>query len=131
MEGKAGQMRGHVLLVDDEKAVLDVTRMILEHFGFTVVAARGGLEAIERFGEQAGEIQVVILDLTMPDVSGAEVFSRMRERRPDVPILLSSGYTANSVPAELAGQPRTGFLQKPYQASALIGKVQELIAGPK
>jgi two-component system, cell cycle sensor histidine kinase and response regulator CckA len=131
VEENAGQMRGHVLLVDDEKAVLDVTRMILEHFGFTVVAAKGGLEAIERFAEQAGDIHVVILDLTMPDVSGAEVFSRMRERRPDVPILLSSGYTASSVPAELAGQPRTGFLQKPYQASALIGKVQELIAPPK
>lgn len=119
--------RGRILLVDDEKSVLDVTRMILEHFGFSVIAAEGGAEALDRFGRHRAEIQIVILDLTMPDMEGAEVFRRIREVRPDVPILLSSGYTASSVPPELALQPGTGFLQKPYRAADLIGKVEELI----
>ncbi|MFI5399540.1 MAG: response regulator [SAR324 cluster bacterium] len=119
--------RGPILLVDDEKSVLDVTRMILEHFGFLVIAADGGVEALNRFGRHRAEIQIVILDLTMPDMEGAEVFRRIREVRPGIPILLSSGYTAASVPPELARQPGTGFLQKPYRAAALIGKIEELI----
>ena len=121
------QHSGRILLVDDEQAVLDITQMILEHFGFTVVTARGGGEALELFDAQAGQITAVILDLTMPDMGGAEVFKRMRQRRADIPILLASGYTVSAVPPELAHQPKTGFLQKPYQASGLIGKVQELI----
>jgi CheY-like chemotaxis protein len=121
-------MHGKILLVDDEKAVLDVTRMILEHFGYTVVPAQSGTEAIDLFSREPAQIDVVVLDLTMPNVGGAEVFQRIRALRADVPILFSSGYTSNSIPAELAGQPSTEFLQKPYQASALVGKIQVLIA---
>ncbi len=124
---EVGQHSGRILLVDDEQAVLDITQMILEHFGFTVVTARGGGEALKLFDAQAGQIAAVILDLTMPDMGGAEVFKRMRQRRADIPILFASGYTVSAVPPELADQPKTGFLQKPYQASGLIGKVQELI----
>ncbi len=122
-----GQGYGRVLLVDDEPAVLEVTRQILEHFGYTVLTAQGGKEALALFERQAEEFRIVILDLTMPDMGGVEVCKRLREHRPLIPILLSSGYTVSSLPAELVGQPRTGFLQKPYQASALIGKVQALI----
>jgi CheY-like chemotaxis protein len=131
VDGKANQERGRVLLIDDEQAVLDVTRMILEHFGFAVTTAQGGAEALDRIGQQPADVQIVILDLNMPDVQGAEVFRRIRDRRPDVPILFSSGYSANAVPPDLARQPNTGFLQKPYQASVLIGKVQELIGQAK
>jgi CheY-like chemotaxis protein len=127
MDRMAGSVRGRVLLIDDEKAVLKVTRMILEYFGFDVIAAEGGAEALERFGQQSTGIEIVVLDLSMPVMGSSEVFRRIRERRPDVPILLASGYSASAVPPELAQQPRTGFLQKPYQASALIGKIQELI----
>jgi len=127
----AGQQSDWILLVDDEKAVLEVTRMILEHFGFKVLTARGGGEALVLFNEQAERIRAVILDLTMPGMGGAEVFKRLRQRRADIPILLASGYTVNAVPPELTDQPHTGFLQKPYQASGLIGKVQELIGPPR
>jgi len=123
----AGQVGSRVLLVDDEPAVLEVTRQILELFGYAVLTAQGGGEALALFDRQAEEFRIVILDLTMPDMGGVEVCERLRERRPLIPILLSSGYTVSALPAELVGQPHTGFLQKPYQASALIGKVQELI----
>lgn len=118
--------RGRILLVDDEKPVLDVTRTILEHYGFSVIAAEGGAVALERFGLHRAEIQLVILDLTMPGMAGAEVFRRIREMRPGIPILLSSGHPASSVPPELARQPGTGFLQKPYRAAALIAKIAEI-----
>lgn len=121
------QSRGLVLLVDNEPAVLAVTRQLLEHFGYAVLTAQDGGEALAVFDRQPEQFRIVILDLTMPDMGGVEVCERLRERRPLIPILLSSGYTVSSLPAELVGQPHTGFLQKPYQASTLIGKVQELI----
>jgi DNA-binding response OmpR family regulator len=127
VDAHGGQNSGRILLVDDEKAVLEVTRMILEHFGFNVLTARGGQEACIVFEEHAAEIQVVVLDLTMPDMSGVEVFKRLRLHRSEVPVLFASGYTENSMPAELANQPCTGFLQKPYQAAGLLAKVQTLI----
>ena len=130
MEAASAKMQGRILLVDDEKAVLDVTRMILEHFGFAVLSAKGGAEAVDVFGKEPGTIDAVVLDLTMPDMSGVDVFRRIRTLRADIPVLFSSGYTSSSVPAELNGQPGTDFLQKPYQASALVGKVQALL-GPK
>ncbi len=127
MSTNPGQNSGRILLVDDEKAVLEVTQMILEHFGFTVLAARGGQEACALFEQHADDIRIVVLDLTMPDMGGVEVFKRLRQRCAKVPILFASGYTENSVPPELANQPSTGFLQKPYQAAGLLAKVQGLI----
>jgi len=92
-----------------------------------VLTAQGGAEALALFERQPEQFRIVILDLTMPDMGGLDVCERLRELRPLIPILLSSGYTVSSLPAELVGQPRTGFLQKPYQASVLIGKVRDLI----
>jgi CheY-like chemotaxis protein len=123
----AAQTRSQILLVDDEMAVLDVTRLILEHFGFAVLTAQSGTDALTMFNRHADHVQAVILDLTMPDMGGGEVYKLIRARNPQVPILLSSGYMARSLPPELTDQPYTAFLQKPYQAAALIDKVKSLI----
>jgi CheY-like chemotaxis protein len=124
---EAAEPSGRILLVDDEEPVLQVTRLILEHFGFTVLQAQSGEEALALLDSQAKELRLVILDLTMPGIGGLEVYRRLRERLAEVPILLSSGHAANSLPPELVKQKHTGFLQKPYQSSELIGKVREML----
>lgn len=115
--------RGTILLVDDNQNVLDVASSMLEHLGFEVLAASDGQEGLEIFGEQAEEIDCVLLDLTMPGLSGEEVFQKMRRIRKDVRVILSSGYSEQEVAQRFTGKGLTGFIQKPYT----LAKLREII----
>ena len=115
---------GTVLVIDDELSVRDVACAILERAGFDVLVAASGREGLERFRAGADRIVAVLLDRTMPDLAGEEVFAELRSIRPDVPVILSSGYneqdaTCRFVPAGLAG-----FVQKPYLPADLLLKVR-------
>jgi two-component system cell cycle sensor histidine kinase/response regulator CckA len=114
---------GTILLVDDDQAVLDVTSSMLDRLGFTVLTASDGQEGLEIFREMGLEIDCVILDLTMPRLSGEEVFRKMRSIRSDVRVVLSSGYTEQDVTQRFAGKGLTGFIQKPYT----FAKLQEIL----
>jgi CheY-like chemotaxis protein len=111
---------GTVLLADDEESVRGVASMMLGRLGYDVVVAEDGRRALEIFRERAGEISGVILDLTMPKLGGEECAREIRALRGDVPVILSSGYTANEVAGRLSGEDGiAGFLQKPYQLDEL------------
>ena len=84
-----------ILLVDDEKMVLEVSREMLESMGYRVYAAGSGQEAIAVYMEKRNEIDLVILDMIMPGISGGETFDRLREINPAIKVLLSSGYSIN------------------------------------
>jgi CheY-like chemotaxis protein len=112
--------RGTVLVVDDEEAVRSVARVVLERSGFTVLTACDGLEGLETFRARASEIDVLLLDLTMPVLSGEEVLAAVRAERPDTRVVLSSGYTEEETRTRLANGTATRFIQKPYRPAQLV-----------
>jgi CheY-like chemotaxis protein len=114
---------GTVLLVDDDQSVLDVASSMLERLGFAVLTASDGQEGLEVFRERAAEIDCVLLDLTMPRLSGEEVFREMRRIQSDVRVILSSGYNEQEVTQRFVGKGLAGFVQKPYT----LAKLQEIL----
>ena len=119
---------GTILIVDDEKTVRTVARHTLEMAGFTVMLAEDGRAGVEQFRTRAGEITAVLLDMTMPDLSGEEVFREMRTIRPEVRVILSSGYNEQDTISHFQGKGLAGFIQKPYRPTQLIEKVREILA---
>ena len=114
---------GTILVVDDEEVVRNVATATLEQAGFTVLTARDGREAIEVFRENVDDIAGVLLDLTIPRMSGEEVFQEMRRIQPSVRVVLSSGYTEEQATQSLEAKGLAGFIQKPYQPIALTAKM--------
>jgi CheY-like chemotaxis protein len=115
--------------VDDEKVVRRALQRILERDGHKVTLAERGQEAIDLYGTHWGEIDVVVLDVMMPDVDGREVLRRMRELNPSVRVILSSGFTVESDPSlSVTG---TWVLQKPYTPDQVRASIAEAMAGMK
>ena len=120
-------MTGTVLVVDDEGIIRDLARNALENAGFRVLEARDGLEAVERFAEKKDIVDLVLLDMTMPRMGGAEAFRRIRSLSPTVRVLLTSGYTQKESLESLADLPPDGFLQKPFRVRELVNKVRGIL----
>ncbi|HLP16266.1 MAG TPA: response regulator [Bacteroidota bacterium] len=115
---------GMVLIVDDEELVREVVSDILDSNGIVCIAASGGTEAIRLFAERSSEIKVVLLDLTMPGMSGEETFAQLKAIDPKANIVLSSGYSEAEVRAKFASHGGvSGFIQKPYQSETLVNKL--------
>ncbi len=117
---------GTVLVVDDDDGVRHVARSLLQRRGFTVVLASDGREGVARFRAIGTELRAVLLDLTMPVLSGAEALATMRAERPDVPVLLMSGYSEHELQATFTGQV-AGFLQKPFRAQDLYSALASFL----
>ncbi len=118
---------GRVLLADDEEDVRSVVHAMLETLGYEVIEARDGLDAVEIFRDRASEIDLVILDLVMPRLTGEAALGRMRRIAPSVPALLVSGYDESGRIGEIVGSGFGGFLQKPFRRQDLGKKVRELL----
>ncbi len=118
---------GTVMIVDDEEMVRNVGRRMLERGGFSVLTAADGKEAIEIFRERGEEIDCVILDMTMPQMSGEEVFSQLRLIRQDVPVILSSGYSEEKLAQNLLVAGLSGFIQKPYKLKHLMDMLHRVL----
>ena len=117
------------LVIDDEEDVRDVVRMILENRGCRVLLAEDGARGIDVFREHADEVDVVLLDMTMPGMGGAEVFKRIVAIRPDARVVISSGYSEQDIRARFDDAPRlAGFVHKPYTADALVESLSEVVA---
>ncbi|HET6430126.1 MAG TPA: PAS domain S-box protein [Phycisphaerae bacterium] len=120
---------GTILLADDEEAVRTVAARMLERSGYEVVSAGDGAEAVEVFRANADRIACVILDLTMPRMDGAEAAENIRRIKPDVPVVISSGYNEDEISRRFANDPPTGFIQKPYELNTLAAKMAQIIGG--
>jgi PAS domain S-box-containing protein len=118
---------GAILVVDDEPALREMAAMILQNSGYTVVAASDGREAVDLFLQGTHNIAAVLLDMTMPIMGGHEAFRLIREIKPVVPIVLSSGYSEVAARAELGREAVAGFIQKPYTAAKLVAAMQEAL----
>jgi CheY-like chemotaxis protein len=116
-----------VLVVDDEEVVREAIVQMAELLGHGVHACGGGREAIEVFPRFAPD--VVILDLTMPEMSGREVFQALRSADREIPIVLSSGHSLEKEARELLTSGRVTLLQKPYRISDLRDAIEALLDG--
>nr|HID59149.1 response regulator [Desulfobacterales bacterium] len=116
-----------ILLVDDEQMILDVGKELLEALGYTVIPARNGKEAVEIYTKNSKEIDIVILDMIMPDMGGRETFDRLKGINPEIRVLLASGYSINGEATEIMERGCNGFIQKPFNLSQLSQKVREIL----
>jgi CheY-like chemotaxis protein len=114
-----------VLLVDDEEMVLEVGRAILQRLGYDVISALNGEDALARFGQHGKSIGCAVLDLTMPGMDGKTTFLRLRELRPDLPVIIASGLAVDQVAGQFKGMERVSIIQKPYQVADLAKKITE------
>ncbi|MEO7136162.1 MAG: response regulator [Gemmatimonadales bacterium] len=116
------QGSGTILVVDDEEGVREVAERILQEIGFQTITAADGRRALEIMEKVGDGVTAVLLDLSMPRMGGAETFRRLRALRPELPILMMSGYTEQVVAPQFStsGPGITGFLQKPFLAEDLI-----------
>ncbi len=116
---------GVVLVIDDERIVLEMAKRALERQGYTVLLAEGGQEAIDLIGSRPGDdIALVVLDQSMPNMNGEEVLPELRKLRPEVKVVMSSGYSESETMLLIKGQRVSGFIQKPYTAAGLAEKVR-------
>jgi PAS domain S-box-containing protein len=118
---------GTVLVGDDEEGVREFAEYVLRRCGLSVITAEDGEEAVALFRKHASTIVAVVLDMTMPGLGGVEALVEMRRIRPDVRILLSSGYNEADVAGRFRGGGIDGFLQKPYEPEALVRKLRDLL----
>jgi CheY-like chemotaxis protein len=111
-----------VLLVDDEKTVLEVGCKMLERLGYRVLTAQSGSEAVDLFRRHF--VDLVVLDMIMPEMSGGRTFDRIRAIDPEARVLLSTGFSIEGEAAEIMARGCIGFLQKPFDLSTLAEKIQ-------
>ncbi len=122
--------RGTVLVVEDEPAVRALVAGILEEQGLEVVQAADGLEALDGLPHYPPDLCVVLLDLTMPRLGAAEVLRELRQSRPQLPVVLMSGYSEHELGERFAGEKLAGFLQKPFTRAELVEKVRSALITP-
>jgi PAS domain S-box-containing protein len=120
-----------ILLVDDEDMIIDVGQAMLKRLGYRVAVAKGGEQAVEIIMAKGHEIDLVILDMIMPGVDGGQTFDRIMEIRPDLPVILSSGYAINGRANEILQRGCSGFIQKPFNLSKLSEKIQKILNEPR
>ncbi|MBI5577818.1 MAG: response regulator [Deltaproteobacteria bacterium] len=116
-----------ILLVDDEDVVLEVGARMLEKLHYAVLKAENGRDAIALFARHPDQVVLVILDVHMPGMSGGVVFEELRKLKPNVKVLLTSGYGPDLQTQELLAPGGCGFIQKPFSIAALTQKISELL----
>jgi two-component system cell cycle sensor histidine kinase/response regulator CckA len=116
-----------VLLVDDEKFILDIGGEMLKTMGYRVLDANGGSEAVGIYERQGQEIDLVILDMIMPDMDGKKTYEKLKAINGNVRVLLASGYSMTSQVAEILDRGFNGFIQKPFNMIRLSNKIREIL----
>jgi PAS domain S-box-containing protein len=118
-----------VLVVDDEEMVVNVTKDMLKGLGYSVLTARNGPEALESFKSGGERVDLVLLDMIMPGMNGEQTFEKLKEIRPDIRVILCSGYSLNGQAAGIMAKGCRAFLQKPFLISSLSRTIREVLDG--
>ena len=116
-----------VLIVDDDETVRSVSAAMLEHAGYRILTAEDGLAAVELFETRSEEIDLVLLDLSMPRMDGQACYEKLRAIRPGIRVVLSSGFNERDAIERFEGGELAGFIQKPFRAKTLIGTVAKAL----
>jgi len=120
---------GTILVADDHREVRDLTGKVLEMTGYRVLLAENARETVEVFSRHAAEIDLVLLDLTMPGGTAAETLDRLRAVRPGVRVLVMTGYPEDETVAQLGGRQIAGRIEKPFKPADLALCIHEVIRG--
>ena len=116
-----------ILFVDDEDMIIEVAEEMFEQLGYKLLIARSGKEAIKTYQENKERIDIVLLDMIMPDMSGSDTYGSLKEIDPDIKVLLSSGYSINGRATEILDRGCNGFIQKPFKMQELSQKLREIL----
>ena len=118
---------GTVLVVDDQEMLLEISSAMLQALGYEVLSAGSGQKAVDLYAGRMGSIDIVILDMVMPGLSGEATYDRLKEMDPDVKVILSSGYSLDGQAAHILERGCNGFIQKPFNLEALSKKINEVL----
>ena len=116
-----------VLVVDDDDMVRLLAGRVLERGGLTAILARNGREAVDMYRAQSCQIALVLMDMTMPEMDGAETFRALRAIDPGVRVVVASGHGEQETTARFTGEFPAGFIQKPYRIDELLAKVDSVM----
>lgn len=116
-----------ILLVDDEKMILEVAQEMLKELGYDVLAVGSGSEALDLYRNNQDKIELVILDMVMPAMGGGQVYDRLKEMNSDVKVLLASGYGVTSQITDILDRGCRGFMQKPFNMARLSQKIRSVL----
>ena len=116
-----------VLFVDDEDMIIEIAEEMFEQLGYKVLIARSGKEAIETYEKNKDNIDIVLLDMIMPDMSGSDTYDSLKEIDSDIRVLLSSGYSLEGRATEILDRGCNGFIQKPFKMKELSRKLREIL----
>ncbi|MEP0815008.1 MAG: PAS domain S-box protein [bacterium] len=116
-----------ILLVEDEDIVRALAKRVLENSGYNVITALDGMEAVRTFSENKGKIDLVVMDIVMPNLGGAAAYECIREVDPDVSVLFATGYAKDAEQRRYLDFPGAQIITKPYSPSVLLRKVREMI----
>jgi len=116
-----------ILLIDDEDMVLESGAMMLKRMGYKVLSAACGKASLDIYKARKGDIDMIILDMIMPDLGGGQTYDRLKKINPDVKVLLSSGYSIDGQAEEILKRGCNGFIQKPFTMEELSRKLREIL----
>jgi signal transduction histidine kinase/CheY-like chemotaxis protein len=117
-----------ILLIDDEEIIIDIGEQILKRLGYRALMARSGKKAIEIYQANKNKIDIVILDMIMPDMGGGETYDRLKKINPEIKVLLSSGYSIDGQASEIMNRGCNGFIQKPFNVEQLAMKIRGILS---
>jgi CheY-like chemotaxis protein len=119
--------REMILFVDDDEVLQELGGEILNSLDYLPLIAKNGIEAIQQYKKNQDTIKLVILDMIMPKMSGAEIYNKLVEINPDVKVLLSSGYSIDGQASDIISRGCNGFIQKPFNRNELADKIKEIL----
>ncbi len=117
-----------ILLVDDEAMILDIGQELLEAMGYGVLIARNGKEAVEIYKAKKDKIDLLILDMIMPQMNGGDIYDTMKQINPDIKVLLSSGYSVEGKATDILERGCNGFIQKPFHMAELSQSIRKILS---
>jgi len=119
--------RGNLLIVDDEVELREIFKEMLSDVGYNVITVEDGMEAISYFKDHYKEIDLVVVDMNLPKITGKECFHHLKRLEPDVKVILSTGHSFNDDAEELLGEGVSGFIQKPFEMGHLLEVIDKVI----
>ena len=118
-------------MVEDEQGVRELTTRMLERLGYHVLAAAGGVQALEIARTHCGQIDLVVTDVVMPNMSGAQLAAQLRQTHADIKVVFISGYTENAISQHGVLDEGVAFLAKPFTRESLAKKMREALGSPR
>jgi CheY-like chemotaxis protein len=118
-----------ILLAEDDEAVRVLTKRLLTEFGYTVIEAVDGVDAVTRFTENSDAINLILSDLIMPNMNGKEAVDEIRKSRPEIKVIFSSGYAPETIQAKVSLEANVNFIAKPVSPMELLRKVRSVLDG--